>query len=80
MNEIKVDNKGRILLPLEFRKRLDIKVGDILQVNIKSKEIIIEKIEDPFKKLDELIGNVKFDPKNRQKTEKFAIRMVKENE
>lgn len=78
--QIKVDKKGRIVLPIDLRKRLDINEGDLLQMDITSNKIIIEKTENPFKKLDELIGDVKFDPKNRKKIESLAINMVTENE
>lgn len=79
-SEIKVDNKGRILLPSAIRKRLDIKAGDILQLKITRKEIIIKKVHDPFEKLDQLIGKVNFDIQDRKKYEDVAIDLVKDND
>jgi AbrB family looped-hinge helix DNA binding protein len=80
MTEIKVDPKGRILLPKEIRSALDIRQGDVLNISQESNLVILKKITDPFKKLDELIGEVTFDTKNRRNIESLAIKLVKDNE
>lgn len=40
----KIDNKGKIIIPLKIRKSLNIKGGDILYVNNKENKIILENI------------------------------------
>lgn len=39
----KVDNLGRIAIPIEIRKILDIKEGDIIEINQNDKVILLKK-------------------------------------
>ncbi len=39
----RIDNLGRIVIPMEIRRNLKIKVGDPLEINIYDKEILIKK-------------------------------------
>lgn len=39
----KVDNLGRIVIPMEIRKAMDIKEGDILEINQDNKMLILKK-------------------------------------
>ncbi len=44
---VKVDKKGRIIIPSEIRKRLNIK--NIVKITLGEGEIILRPIEDPLK-------------------------------
>jgi len=39
----KIDNIGRIVIPKEIRKQLDIKEGEILYISISNNKITLEK-------------------------------------
>ncbi len=41
----KVDNVGRIVLPIELRRTLDIKVNDSLEIYVDGSQIILTKYE-----------------------------------
>lgn len=48
----KVDELGRIVIPIELRKTLNIKSGDILEFNVNSNSLSLTKISMPKTKLD----------------------------
>ena len=41
--EVKIDSKGRILIPKELRDKLDLHEGDVLKVYVKGASIILKK-------------------------------------
>ncbi|MGQ4876376.1 MAG: AbrB/MazE/SpoVT family DNA-binding domain-containing protein [Promethearchaeia archaeon] len=54
--ELKIDEKGRICIPIEIRKMLNIKAGEKLFFQVKDDKIILRKstsVEDFIKKSDE---------------------------
>lgn len=73
---VRVDDKGRIVLPKEFRKALDVKEGDELILTLKGSRIVIEKSEDPFKVLEEVLGDLTFSRELRRIAEKEALKEV----
>ncbi|RLE61642.1 MAG: hypothetical protein DRN53_05320 [Thermoprotei archaeon] len=73
---VRVDDKGRIVLPKEFRKALDVKEGDELIITLKGSRIVIEKSEDPFKVLEEVLGDLTFSRELRRIAEKEALKEV----
>lgn len=40
-----LDEKGRVLIPLEMRQRAEMEKGDILKVSISSGKIVISKVD-----------------------------------
>lgn len=40
-----LDEKGRVLIPLEFRKKAEMEKGDILKISIASGKITISKVD-----------------------------------
>jgi len=50
---VKVDGKGRVVIPLNIRRELNIK--NIVKIGIKEGEIILKPIEDPLKALEKLV-------------------------
>ena len=74
---VRVDAKGRIVLPKEFREALGIGEGDELLLSIHGDKIVIEKCEDPFKVLKELLGDLSFDRSLRKAVEEEALRLIR---
>ncbi len=74
---VRVDAKGRIVLPKEFREALGIGEGDELLLSIHGDKIVIEKCEDPFKVLEELLGDLSFDRSLRKIVEEDALRLIR---
>ncbi len=50
---IKVDKKGRILIPSEIRKQLNIK--SIVKITLGEGEMILRPIEDPLERIEKLV-------------------------
>ena len=75
---VKVDEKGRIMLPKPVRAALNIAPGDVLLVSIEGNRIVIEKSGDPFEKLGRLLGSMTFDRRLRAEAEREARRTVME--
>lgn len=40
-----LDEKGRVLIPLEMRQKAEIEKGDILKVSINTGKIVISKVD-----------------------------------
>ena len=50
---VKVDRKGRIVIPSNIRKQFDIK--NIVKIIVKGEEITLKPVEDPLKSLENLV-------------------------
>ena len=75
---VRVDAKGRIVLPREFRNALGIREGDEVSLSIRGDRIIVERCEDPFKVLEEVLGDLTFDRSLRRVAEEEAMKLVEE--
>ena len=56
-SEAKIDNKGRIFIPLEIRERLNIKPGEKVIFQVDQEKLIVQKAVEPedfIKKAKEL--------------------------
>ena len=53
---LRVDRRGRIVIPSEVRKSLGI--GRAVKLRVRGKSIVIEPIEDPLEELSRLIEKV----------------------
>ena len=65
------------MLPKEFREALGLREGDELLLSLHGDKIIIEKREDPFKVLEELLEGISFDRSLRKVAEAEAMKIVK---
>lgn len=72
-----VDSKGRITLPKEVRRLVEMGVGDNVMVRVVGNRIILEKVENPFEVLDRLLKDVRFDVEKRHAYENLAIEEAK---
>jgi len=50
---VKVDGRGRVVIPAEVRRRLGVKKA--LRMKVEDRRIILEVLEDPIEKLAELV-------------------------
>ncbi len=75
---VRVDSKGRIVLPKKFRDALGIREGDELVLVLEGGRVIIEKAEDPFKVLEEVLGELSFSRELRRVAEEEGLKEVKE--
>ena len=73
---VRVDAKGRIVLPKEFREALGIREGDEVLLSIRGGRIVVERCEDPFRVLEEVLGDLTFDRSLRSTAEREALRLV----
>ena len=73
---VRVDGKGRITLPKEVRAALGIKEGEDLLLDIMDGRVVLEKTEDPFKVLSEILGDLTFTRGLRRSAEEEALREV----
>jgi len=50
---VKVDEKGRVVIPLGIRKNLKIK--NMVKITVKGGEITLKPVEDPLSSLEKLV-------------------------
>ncbi|MEM5868100.1 MAG: AbrB/MazE/SpoVT family DNA-binding domain-containing protein [Candidatus Aenigmatarchaeota archaeon] len=50
---LRVDEKGRVLIPSNIRKQLNIK--NIVEISVKEGEVVLKPVEDPLKSLEKLV-------------------------
>jgi len=50
---VKVDQKGRVIIPSNIRRHLNIK--NIVKISVEGEEIILKPVEDPLRSLEKLI-------------------------
>ena len=50
---VKVDRKGRIVIPSNIRKQFNIK--NIVKIIVKEREITLKPVEDPLRSLEKLV-------------------------
>ncbi len=73
---VRVDSKGRIVLPKEVREKSSIKPGSrVLVEAIGRGEVLIRVIEeDPSEELAKILGDFEFKRSDRVKAEKLLMR------
>jgi len=50
---VKVDRKGRIVIPSNIRRRFNIK--NLVKIIVRGEEITLKPVEDPLKSLEKLV-------------------------
>ena len=74
----RVDGKGRIVLPKKVREALNLREGDEVVIILKGGRLILEKAENPFKVIEEILGDLTFSRELRRTAEKEALKVVGE--
>jgi AbrB family looped-hinge helix DNA binding protein len=63
--EVRIDSKGRILIPKELRDKLDLHEGNVLKVYVRGNSIILKKSdemkENPYRVLSKILSGVTLD-------------------
>ncbi len=78
-NEIegKVGNRFTIVIPKKIREKMQLREGEAILIRLTKGKILIEtKRGDPFEKLDEVAGDIKFNRHSREKAEELAFEEV----
>ncbi len=75
---VRVDSKGRIVLPKDIREKCGIKPGSRILVEVRgTNEVLLRVIErDPSEELAELLGDFRFSRKDRIRAEKLLLREI----
>lgn len=47
MELVRVTRKGQITIPVECRKKLGIRVGDVVSVELRGKEVVLRRFREP---------------------------------
>ncbi len=69
---LRSDNRGRITIPKWARDKLEYRYGQPLELRVEdSKLILTPPTDDEGKRLDVILGNVKFDRSSRRRAEKW---------
>jgi AbrB family looped-hinge helix DNA binding protein len=50
---VKVDEKGRVVIPSKIRRQLDIK--NLVKIGVRDGEVTLKPVEDPLKSLERLV-------------------------
>ena len=75
----RIDKKGRIVIPRDFRKVLDLKEGEEVILTLRGDRILIERAKNPFETLAELLGDLSFDRSLRRIAEEEALKTLSED-
>jgi len=75
--KVRVDAKGRVLIPKSLRDLAGIREGDEVVVEVVGGRIVVEKAGDPWRELAELLGDLTFDRSLRRVAEDAAEREVR---
>lgn len=72
---LKVDSKGRIVLPQEIRERLGITPGTEVEIREEDGKAVVEPEDDPEKvirRMEELVAEI---PEERQRTSYYQLNL-----
>jgi len=74
----RIDRRGRIVIPRDFRKALNLREGEEVILRLRGNKILIEKAENPFQILAEVLGDLSFDRGLRRVAEEEALKSLSE--
>lgn len=68
----RLDDRGRITVPASVREKLGFNRGDLLEIRVEDSKLILSPFKnEEGKKLEELIGDLKFDRSSRREAESW---------
>jgi len=75
---IRVDSRGRIVLPRSVRAALGVKPGDLVVIRLEGDQAVLRKARDPEEVLERLLGDLTFSRDLRGAAEREALKMIGE--
>jgi len=76
---IQIDERFRITLPRKLRRIFPVSAGEKLYIVASGDMLILRKVpQDPSSKLDEILGDFKFDRDARRRAEEWLTKETKE--
>ncbi len=74
---VKIKKKFNVTIPKSVRKRLEVKVGQLVKVSLDGDRIVLKPLPyDPSERLEKLIGSLKPEQISRQ-AEKLVLKEAK---
>jgi len=74
---VRIKKKFNVTIPKRVRKKLEVKVGQLVQVSIDGDRIVLKPVPyDPSEKLEELIGSLKQE-QIKEQSEKLIVKEAK---
>lgn len=69
---LKSDERGRVTIPARIREKTGCEPGQPFELHVEGNKIVLSPLpKNPEKKLDELLGGIKFDRKARKRAEEW---------
>ena len=65
-----------IVLPREIMELLGLSEGDMLEVRLGNGNIVLEPLNDPFKVLEEVLGDFTYNREARLEAERYLFRVA----
>ncbi len=75
--EVRMDDKGRITIPKEIRRKLGLRPGDRLLIKVHEGNIILMRPENPFKIIESILKDLTFTRELRSEEEKQALKELR---
>jgi len=76
----RLDSRGRVAIPKRLREAVGLREGDEVVLSVESGALVIRRAEDPFAKLERLLGDLTFDRSLRLVAEEEAAREASRGE
>ncbi|MHA1265864.1 MAG: AbrB/MazE/SpoVT family DNA-binding domain-containing protein [Candidatus Helarchaeota archaeon] len=79
--KIRIGKRFSVIIPKEIREKLGLKEGDLITIKKSENKIIItpEKIS-PFKKLANLVGDIRYNDETKKEAEKYLFTLIGDRE
>ncbi len=74
ITRVRVDRKGRVVLPKDVREALGIREGDEVVLVLRGGRVCIERVEDPYRVLEDVLGDLVFSRGLRAMAEREALK------
>ena len=71
-----VVRRGTIILPKRVLEALGLSDGDILEVKVEGDKIVLKPFADPFRVLEEVLGDFEYSRKERKKAEEYLLEVA----
>lgn len=72
---VRIGKKFTIVIPKRIREKLGLSEGQLSEIRVdKDRLIITPKHKDPFKRLEEIIGDIKYEKSTEKRAEKWLLK------